>query len=112
MIKIGDRLRKGELVQEYDVPENNLYSWSLDVTDRVQEIFGGGIVEEARWNCLPYHTEKEAVDSVDILLNKMDKRIKEKKSISLRGPLFINFSNGRVIKFECSEWGYATLIEE
>lgn len=89
-----------------------MYSWSLDVTDRVQEIFGGGIVEEARWNCLPYHTEKEAVDSVDILLNKMDKRIKEKKSISLRGPLFINFSDGRVIKFECSEWGYATLIEE
>ena len=42
MIKIGDRLRKGELVQEYDVPENNLYSWSLDVTDRVQEIFDGG----------------------------------------------------------------------
>ena len=66
MIKIRDRLRKGELVQEYDIPENNLYSWSLDVTDRIQEIFGGGIVEEAIWNCLPYHTEKEAADSVDI----------------------------------------------
>ena len=112
MIKIRDRLRKGELVQEYDIPENNLYSWSLDVTDRIQEIFGGGIVEEAIWNCLPYHTEKEAADSVDTLLNKMDKRIKEKKSISLRGSLFISFSNGRVIEFECSEWGYATLIEE
>lgn len=109
-----DRLRKREVLQEYDNPEDNLYSWSLNVTDRVQDVLGGDIVEEAIWNYHSPLTEKEAVDSVIPLLDYLDQCIKERHGLSLHGSLLVSCANGRLIKFGYSklEGICITLIEE